>query len=121
MEGHDSQTIRCYQAIDWLTLAGAGRSFQERLLMRILWGFAFRSFIHKVADALPHFSSRFIGEGKGQYFMGMVHLGQKSQETTGEQPSLSRTSWGFKVEAAVDIQCGISGFFVGQGNCWHEL
>ena len=57
--------------------------------MRVLWGFALCRLIQKIADSLAHLSSRLLGEGKGQDFMGMIYLGKEPQKTTCEQPSFS--------------------------------
>jgi hypothetical protein len=90
--------------VGWLTLAGMRCSFQKRLLMWVLGRLVCRGFIQKVADTLAHLSSRFIGEGKGEDFMGMIHLGEQFEETTSEQPCFSRTGRCLQVKAPVDIK-----------------
>ena len=54
-------------------------------------------------DPLAHLLCRFVGEGESNDLMGMVNFCQESQETTGEQPGLTRACWSLEVKAAVDV------------------
>jgi hypothetical protein len=103
VESHDSQTIRSLQPVGRLTLSSTSRRLQENLLMRVLWSFPLRCFIQKVVNTLAHLSCRFVGEGESNDLMGMVNFCQESQETTGEQPGLTRACWSLEVKAAVDV------------------